>query len=157
MNVHFWMKFIGKNESYTSLDFELSFDLFVAQKRMILVDIQVSFDKIAELSEADRAEVRDLFKAVYPPEEIEDWPGRHIEWAEFELCIRVWGDDGELASYVGIIVREANFNGQPVLVEGVGGVGTHPAVRRGGDTEGGRLLPWEFRQLRLAGLQARTD
>jgi predicted acetyltransferase len=73
-----------------------------------------------------------MFQAVYPPEEIEDWPGRHIEWAEFEWCARVWGDEGDLVSYVGIVLREASYDGQQVLVGGVGGVGTHPAARRRG-------------------------
>ena len=53
------------------------------------MDVAVSLDKISKLSEVDLSAVREMFKAVYPPEEIGDWPGRHIEWAESEWCTRV--------------------------------------------------------------------
>lgn len=96
------------------------------------MEAETLLDRIADLSEAERAEVRDLSRAIYPPEEIEDWPGRHIEWSEFEWCVRVRDQDGELVSYVGMLVREASYDGREVLVGGVGGVGTHPAARRRG-------------------------
>jgi len=108
------------------------------------VDVIVALDRTAGLSEVDRAAVRVLFQSVYPPEETADWPGLHLEWAEFEWCARVWGDDGELASYVGILVREASYDGQPVLVGGVGGVGTHPAARRRGYAEKGLQRAVDF-------------
>ena len=94
------------------------------------VDVAVSLDKISKLSEVDLSAVREMFKAVYPPEEIGDWPGRHIEWAEFEWCARVWGYERELVSYIGIVLREASLDRRSVLVGGVGGVATHPEARR---------------------------
>jgi GNAT superfamily N-acetyltransferase len=96
------------------------------------MEAETLLDRIADLSEAERAEVRDLSRAIYPPEEIEDWPGRHIEWSEFEWCVRVRDQAGKLASYVGVLVREASYDDRLVLVGGVGGVGTHPAARRRG-------------------------
>jgi GNAT superfamily N-acetyltransferase len=96
------------------------------------VAVVISLDKITELSDADHAEIREMFKAVYPPEENADWPGRHIEWVGSDWCARVRGESGELVSHVGIILREASYDGQPVLVGGVGGVATHPAARRKG-------------------------
>lgn len=96
------------------------------------MDVPVSLDKITELSEVDHAEIKELFKAIYPPEENADWPGRHIEWVGSDWCARVRGESGELVSHVGIILREASYDGQPVLVGGVGGVGTHPTARRRG-------------------------
>jgi ribosomal protein S18 acetylase RimI-like enzyme len=44
----------------------------------------------------------------------------------------VWGSGGELASYVGIILREGTLDRRQVLLGGVGGIGTHPAARRRG-------------------------
>lgn len=96
------------------------------------MQVDISLVRIADLSEAERAEVRGLSRAIYPPEEIEDWPGGHIEWSEFKWCVRVRDQDGQLASYVGVLVREASYADQQVLVGGVGGVGTHPAARRRG-------------------------
>lgn len=96
------------------------------------MQVETSLVRIADLLEAERAEVRDLSRAIYPAEETENWPGRHIEWSEFEWCVRVREQDGQLASYVGVLVREARYGDQQVLVGGVGGVGTHPAARRRG-------------------------
>ena len=88
----------------------------------------VTLDRVADLSDADRADVRALTLAVYPPEAWADWPGRHVEWATPEWCVRVRGDD-HLVSYVGLYLREATCDGQPVRVGGVGNVKTHPAAR----------------------------
>ncbi len=96
------------------------------------MDALISLDRSAELSAAERAAIRTLSQAVYPPEETATWPGRHLEWSGSELCIRVWGDDGELASYVGILVREGSYDSRPVLMGGVAGVQTHPKARRRG-------------------------
>lgn len=100
--------------------------------RNLQIDVKVSLDHRAELSAADWELVRTMSQAVYPPEEAENWPGRHIEWAGSEWCVRVWGDDGELVSYIGILIREGSHDSQPVLVGGVGGVQTHPMARRKG-------------------------
>ena len=108
------------------------------------MDALVSLDRIAELSEEDRGAVRTLFQAVYPPAETANWPGRHLEWAESEWCVRVWGDDGQLVSYVGILLREGKHNERPVLVGGVGGVGTHPAARRRGYAKKGMRRAVDF-------------
>ena len=92
----------------------------------------VTLDRVADLSDSDREALRLLSVAVYPPEEVEDWPGRRLEWSTPEWCVRVRGEDGLVASYVGLLVREAQQDGRPVLVGGIGGVKTHPAARRRG-------------------------
>jgi GNAT superfamily N-acetyltransferase len=91
-----------------------------------------ALDRIADLSQADHEELRALSLAVYPPKEAADWPGATLEWAPAEWCVRVRGDDGAVASYVGVLVREAQLDGQLVRVGGIGGVKTHPAARRRG-------------------------
>lgn len=104
----------------------------------------VTLDRIADLSDADLAAVRALSLAVYPPEEWADWPGRHLEWASPEWCVRVRTEDDVLASYVGVHVREAESDGRPVRVGGVGGVKTHPAARGRGFAAQGIRLAVEF-------------
>lgn len=96
------------------------------------MEVKVALDLRDDLSPADWEQVRTMSQAVYPPEEADNWPGRHIEWAGSQWCIRVWGQDGDLASYVGVLIREALHNSQPVLVGGVGGVQTHPLARNKG-------------------------
>lgn len=96
-----------------------------------------SFGRVADLSDQERAAIRSLSQAVYPPAESAEWPGRHIEWAEPEWCGRVWGEQGELASYVGALLRQGTLDGKSVWIGGVGGLMTHPALRRRGYAEQG--------------------
>ncbi|HLA99639.1 MAG TPA: GNAT family N-acetyltransferase [Anaerolineales bacterium] len=108
------------------------------------MDVSIKLTRISELSESDRTEVRALALAVYPPEVAATWPGRHLEWASFEWCVRVWGSDGELASYAGLLLREGTHDMRSVLLGGVGGVATHPAARRRGYAEKGLRMAVEF-------------
>jgi GNAT superfamily N-acetyltransferase len=105
---------------------------------------RVALDRLADLSEADLGALRALSAAVYPPQEVTDWPGRRIEWAPAEWCVRIHGDDGALLSYVGITVREAAHDGRPVRVGGIGGVKTHPAARGRGLAARGMQRADEF-------------
>lgn len=89
----------------------------------------ITLDRIADLTEADRGALRALSLAVYPPTETTSWAGRQIEWAAAEWCVRIRAGDGGIASYVGISLREAERDGQPVRIGGIGGVKTHPARR----------------------------
>lgn len=93
------------------------------------MDPVVSLNRVADLSDREAAAVRALGQAVYPPAEWADWPGHRLEWAPAEWCVRIWGSNGELASYVGIVLRQASHDGQPLRIGGVGGVKTHPATR----------------------------
>jgi aminoglycoside 2'-N-acetyltransferase I len=108
------------------------------------MDPHVKFDSLAALSEADRAAIRALSQAVYPPAEAADWPGRSIEWANPEWCARVWATDGTLVSFVGVLLRHAIYNEQPVTIGGVGGVMTHPETRRRGYAKIGMHRASEF-------------
>jgi hypothetical protein len=88
--------------------------------------------RVADLSDDERTAVRSLGLAVYPPQEWADWPGRHLEWSALDWCVRVHDEDNALVSYVGVGVREAEYDGRLVRVGGIGGVKTHPAQRRRG-------------------------
>ena len=86
-------------------------------------------DRLADLSDPDRAELHALSLAVYPPEESGGWEGREIEWAPAEWCVRVRDRDGALVSYVGMTVRDGEHDGVPRRIGGIGGVKTDPAAR----------------------------
>jgi hypothetical protein len=109
-----------------------------------MADAVVSLHRIADLPDGDRVALRALSEAVYPPAEWADWPGNHLEWAAAEWCVRVWGGDGKLVSYIGIVLRPASYDGQPVLVGGIGGVKTHPAARGRGHAGQGIRRAVEF-------------
>jgi hypothetical protein len=106
----------------------------------------VTLDRVADLSDADRSAVRALGLAVYPPEQVADWPGRHVEWSALEYCVRVHGEDGALVSYMGVGLRDATHDNRPVRVGGVGGVKTHPAARGRGFASRGLRRAAEFYQ-----------
>jgi GNAT superfamily N-acetyltransferase len=104
----------------------------------------LTLDRIADLSEADVGELRALSAAVYPPDEAATWSGRRLEWSAAEWCVRVRGEDGTLASYVGISLRDAQHDGRPARVGGIGGVKTHPSARRRGLAARGMQRAVEF-------------
>jgi hypothetical protein len=106
--------------------------------------IDSSLDRVADLTDGERAALQALSREVYPPGEWADWQGRHLEWAAAEWCVRVWSDDGELASYVGVVLRRGTHDGQSVLIGGVGGVKTHPVARRRGYAALGMRRAVEF-------------
>lgn len=92
----------------------------------------LTFSRMEDLTPDERAELRALSAAVYPPAEAAAWPGRHLEWSPAEWQLRVRTTEGRLAAAMGIVRREAELNGQPVTVGGIGGVMTHPDFRRQG-------------------------
>lgn len=92
----------------------------------------IQLSKVADLSDTERTAVRALSQAVYPPDEVKDWPGRHVEWAKPDSCVRIHGADGELTCFVGLIVREGTLDGRAVTIGGIGGVMTHPLHRNQG-------------------------
>lgn len=84
---------------------------------------------VAGLTDVERAEVRALALAVYPPETVAGWPGRAVEWAPADWCVLGRDTGHVLRSYAGLLIRDATLNGRPVRVGGVGGVKTHPDAR----------------------------
>jgi hypothetical protein len=89
----------------------------------------VTLARVADLTEAEHAEVRVLREAVYPPGAFENWPGRHVEWSSPDWCVRVRDASDVLVSFIGVYRRAALCDGSPVLIGGIGNVKTHPAAR----------------------------
>lgn len=85
-----------------------------------------------ELTSEERAAFSALCAAAYPPEEAAAWPGRHLEWAAPDHRLLVWTESGELVCHAGLLLRDAQWNGQAVRIGGIGGVVTHPHWRRQG-------------------------
>ncbi|HEX5270892.1 MAG TPA: GNAT family N-acetyltransferase [Gemmataceae bacterium] len=94
--------------------------------------MDMTLRRVADFTDAERADSAALSRAVYPPEVAASWSGRHLEWSAAEWGVLVRDGGGALVSYLGIILRESLHDGLPVRVGGVGGVKTHPAARRQG-------------------------
>jgi GNAT superfamily N-acetyltransferase len=84
------------------------------------------------LTTAETAALGALRVAVYPPEFMATWPGRSIEWAKPQWRAIVWDEHGRAHCHVGIFLRQGAVDGKPVKIGGIGGVMTHPDVRRKG-------------------------
>lgn len=80
-------------------------------------------------SEEDSRRLQALSAAVYPPNDVDDWPGRHIEWASPDYDVEIFDDHGELVSYTGLVIRHGTHDDMAVLIAGIGSVKTHPAAR----------------------------
>ena len=85
--------------------------------------------RIADLTASEKAALRTLALAVYPPEVAAAWPGRAIQWAPAQWGVIGWDAEGAAVCYVGVVLREGRWNDRAVRVGGIGGVKTHPASR----------------------------
>ncbi|MDQ2784976.1 MAG: GNAT family N-acetyltransferase [Chloroflexota bacterium] len=91
--------------------------------------MRIDTTPVADLTAADRAELRALTAAVYTPDVIATLPPTRVTWAAATWSIRVRDDDGRLVSHVGMLTREVGINGMPTMIGGIGGVKTHPDAR----------------------------
>ena len=89
----------------------------------------ITLQRLDAFTDNDRAVLRALSLAVYPPDAEGEWAGRHLEWATPTWCVCVQAPDGVLASFIGVVFRQAVCDDAPVRIGGIGGVMTHPALR----------------------------
>jgi len=106
--------------------------------------VAFTFDRVDSLSDAERAEIRELATLVYPPEIWADWFGFSIEWQMAEWCARIRDAEGKLLAHVGLMQRQGLCEGQSALIGGIGGVKTHPDARRCGHAAMGIRRAIEF-------------
>ena len=87
----------------------------------------------SELSDTESSALGVLNAAVYPPDEVGNWPGRLLEWSPRLISVIVWNEDqSQAVTHAGIVLRDARLNDMPVRIGGIGGVMRHPALRRQG-------------------------
>ncbi len=91
--------------------------------------MRIDTTPVADLTLADRAELRALTAAVYTPGVIATLPETRVTWAPTTWAVRVRDDDGRLVSHVGMLTRAVEVDGMPTTIGGIGGVKTHPDAR----------------------------
>jgi len=99
--------------------------------------VRLELKPVAAFTDDERAALKALSAAVYPPEVIAASPGRHLKWAPPEYGLFVWDDDSRLVSYVGLLIREGSLDGAPARIGGIGSVKTHPHVEGRGYASAG--------------------
>jgi GNAT superfamily N-acetyltransferase len=99
--------------------------------------MHVDLKPVATLDDDERAALKALTAAVYPPEVVAASPGRHFQWAPPDYSVLVFTSEGELVSHVGIVVRTGTLDGAAVKIGGVGSVKTHPRAQGRGYASAG--------------------
>jgi GNAT superfamily N-acetyltransferase len=99
--------------------------------------MRVNLKPVATLDNDERAALKALTAAVYPPEVVAVSPGRHFQWAPPDYSVLVFAPEGELVSHVGIVVRAGTLDGAAVKIGGVGSVKTHPRAQGRGYASAG--------------------
>jgi GNAT superfamily N-acetyltransferase len=107
-------------------------------------EVALTLTPSAALSVVERSAIRELADAVDPADEQADQPSQQLEWASPQWCVRIFGDDGRLASYIGIVLRDGQHDGHAVRIGGVGAVKTLPAKRNRGYARLGLTRAVEF-------------
>jgi nodulation protein A len=99
--------------------------------------MRVELRLVAQLSDDERAALKALTAAVYPPDVVATRPGRHIQWASPDYSVLVSTPGGELVSHVGIVLRAGTLDGAAMKIGGVGSVKTHPRAEGRGYASAG--------------------
>ena len=97
----------------------------------------IDLKPVATLEDDERAALKALTAAVYPPEVVAMSPGRHLQWAPPEYSALGFTPEGELVSHVGIVVRTGTLDGAAVQIGGIGSVKTHPRAQGRGYASAG--------------------
>ena len=99
--------------------------------------MRIDLKPVTTLNEDERAALKALTTAVYPPNDVTDSQNREIQWAPPDYSVLVFSPEGELVSHVGIVIRIGTLDGVAIKIGGVGSVKTHPRARGHGYASGG--------------------
>jgi len=99
--------------------------------------MRIDLKPVSTLDDDERAALKALTAAVYPPEVVAVSPGRHFRWASPNYSILGFTPEGELVSHVGIVVRTGTLDSVAVTIGGVGSVKTHPQAQGRGYASAG--------------------
>jgi GNAT superfamily N-acetyltransferase len=99
--------------------------------------MHIDVKQAATLDDDERAALKALTAAVYPPEVVAVSPGRHVQWAPPDYSVLVFTPGGKLVSHVGIVVRTGTLDGAAVRIGGIGSVKTHPRAQGRGYASAG--------------------
>jgi GNAT superfamily N-acetyltransferase len=99
--------------------------------------MRIDLKPVAILDDNERAALKALTAAVYPPGVVAVSPGRHFQWAPPDYSVLVFTPEGGLVSHVGIVVRTGTLDGAAVKIGGVGSVKTHPRAQGRGYASAG--------------------
>jgi hypothetical protein len=99
--------------------------------------MHIDLKPVTRLDDKERAALKALTAAVYPPEVVAVSPGRHLQWAPPEYSVLVFTSEGELVSHVGIVVRTGTLDDAAVKIGGIGSVKTHPQAQGRGYASAG--------------------
>lgn len=94
--------------------------------------MDIVYRPMAELTDAEKAELQALSQAVFPPEVMAEQTGLHLEWSARDGRVFLRAGDAGLVCVAGVVIRRGEHDNRPVLIGGISGVMTHPAHRQQG-------------------------
>jgi GNAT superfamily N-acetyltransferase len=99
--------------------------------------MRLDLKPVATLDEAERAALKALTAAVYPPDVMAMSPGRTFQWAPPDYSLLVYTPEDVLVSHIGIVVRMGTLDDAAVKLGGIGSVKTHPRAQGRGYASAG--------------------
>ena len=93
------------------------------------MSVTTTLKATSEFTEAETLALQVMKSAVYPEVTPEIEANRAREWEAPQWGVMVTDEACDLLSYTGIVIREATFEGNGILIGGIGGVATHPDHR----------------------------
>lgn len=79
-----------------------------------------------------RQQSASLLRAAWPPEAVANLPWRDVVWAKPDQRLLAFNRGNEIICHVGIVLRDATWDGRGVKIGGIGGVTTREDSRRQG-------------------------
>lgn len=73
-----------------------------------------------------------LLKAAWPAEVLAKLPNGNVGGVNPDQCLLAFNRENEIICHVGIVLRDATWDGRPVKIGGIGGVTTRADSRRRG-------------------------
>jgi GNAT superfamily N-acetyltransferase len=99
--------------------------------------MRVDLKPVVTLDDDERAALKALTAAVYPPDVVAVSPGQYIQWAPPDYSVVVFTLEGELVSHVGVVVRTGTLDDTAVKIGGIGSVKTYPRAQGRGYASAG--------------------
>lgn len=93
------------------------------------MSVTTTLKAVSDFTEIESRALQVMKSAVYPEVTPEIEANRAREWERPHWGVMVIDEMGDLVSYTGIVLREGTFEGDGILIGGIGGVATHPDHR----------------------------
>ncbi len=97
-----------------------------------MTDVRITLQAVEDFDAGRKRVLEELRRAAFPPGERETEIPARFTWAKGEWGALVENAEGTLVSYAGVMFRQVTLNDRSLRLAGLGGVKSHPDLRRQG-------------------------